>query len=393
VKCKFAWSHLDFKSGGYAPCFRFKRHNFKDSRFDKLPSEVINNSDFVKVREQLANDEWPDGCIDCKIQEESGILSYRERSLELEEEDDDWDNTTDVIITDLQFKLSRACNYNCRHCDSSSNSTFEKLGRKFPEIENELKVKLGFNHISMPKNKIEVPTPAIMDDLFENILPNIRTIEFSGGEPFYVVEMYKTLERMISDPNIDTSRISLKYNTNMSIIEYKGYKIEDLWKEFENIHVTCSMDGTGDLFNYFREGGDYQTVLSNMKHIAPWVDTFLLVCTTSAYHALYMNDIYNDLLEIKEDLLKITKPKSCVKMRTTFVHWPQVLDIVNLDDKIKNKIRKNTVKNEFTEEFLKRLDGKRTSDKSFKDLVKLQDKLYNRTPADLPDLWEYVYET
>jgi hypothetical protein len=130
-----------------------------------------------------------------------------------------------------------------------------------------------------------------------------------------------------------------------------------------------------------------------MKHIAPWVDTFLLVCTTSAYHALYMNDIYNDLLEIKEDLLKITKPKSCVKMRTTFVHWPQVLDIVNLDDKIKNKIRKNTVKNEFTEEFLKRLDGKRTSDKSFKDLVKLQDKLYNRTPADLPDLWEYVYET
>lgn len=399
MKCKFAWNHLDFKHGGYAPCFRFKRRYLEDSEFDKLPSEVVNNGDFIRVREQLLKGVWPEGCIDCKIQEESGIKSYRQRSLDdfkvkgrfhKSGKELDWDNTSNVVVTDLQFKLSRACNYNCRHCDSSSNSTFEKLGRKFPELETKFKNDFEFQHISIPNYKIEVPTPEIIDDLFENILPNIRTIEFSGGEPFYAVEMYKTLERMINDPNIDTKKIALRYNTNMSIINYKGYQIENLWKEFKRIHVTVSMDGTGDLFNYFREGGDYQTVVDNMKYIAPWVDTFLLICTTSSYHALYMNDIYNDLTNLRNDLLKAHNDL-IVNTRPSFVHWPQVLDIVNLDDDIKDHIKKITINNEFTKEFLQRLDGKRTSDKSFKELVKLQDELYNTKPDKLAELNKYIY--
>jgi len=393
MHCKFAWNHLDFKHGGYAPCFRFKRSYLKDSEFDKLPSEVINNGDFIKVREELLKDKWPEGCIDCKIQEESGVLSYRQRSLTHFNTDEniDWDNTNNVTVQDLQFKLSRACNYNCRHCDSSSNSTFEKLGRQFPELETKFKKDFAFQHISMPNFKIEVPTPSIMNDLFENILPNIRTIEFSGGEPFYAVEMYKTLERMIDDPNIDTKKISLRYNTNMSIINYKGYKIEDLWKEFKRIHVTVSMDGTGHLFNYFRDGGDYQTVIDNMKYIAPWVDSFLFVCTTTSYHALYMNDIYNDLSKIRLDILNVHKDIT-VNMRPTFVHWPQVLDIVNLDNDIKEVINKNTIENDFTKEFLKRLGGNRTTDISFKELVKLQDELYdNKLDDRLIELKEYVY--
>ena len=75
MKCRMAWSHLDFKKGGYAPCYRFKNYaNYWDnSGDDKTPSQVINNSDFVSVRRQLRNDQWPKGCIDCKRRESEGL--------------------------------------------------------------------------------------------------------------------------------------------------------------------------------------------------------------------------------------------------------------------------------------------------------------------------------
>ena len=389
MKCKYAWAHLDLKSGGFAPCFRFKRNELVESGLDKLPSQVINNSDFVKVRQQLRNDEWPNGCIDCKIQEDSGLSSYRTRSLEnTSHSDPDYDSDT-VHIKDLQLKMTRACNYKCRHCDTSSNSRFEQTGRDNPEIELKLKKDFNFSHISFPTNKIEIPNDRVMNDLFENVLPTVENIEFSGGEPFYTRDMYKTLQRMIDDPTVDTSKISLVYNTNMSILEYKGWSVKTLWPHFKRVSVTVSLDGTGDLFNYFRTDGNYTTVLKNIVEISPFVHSFLFVCTTTAYHAFYMNEIYNDFLSIK-----LMIPNNKVNMRTTFVHWPKALDIVNLEEETKEKILNDLVINDFTAEFAQRLKGKRTLDEcKFKELVKLQDKLYDVTAEKLaPKVWDYVWK-
>lgn len=386
MRCKYAWTHLDFKTGGYAPCFRFKRHGLKDSGTDKLPSEVINNSDFVRVREELASGIWPKGCVDCKIQEESGIESYRQRSL-YNKNVRKADYSTNIIkIKDLQLKLSRACNYNCRHCDSGSNSSFEKIGIKFPEIETKLSQEFEFNHITKAKNKIAIPSKEVMDDLFVNVIPWVETIEFSGGEPFYSIEMYKTLERMIEDPLIDTSKITLMYNTNMSLLEYKGYNVKNYWYKFKSIRLTVSMDGTGDLFNYFRTGGDWDTVVNNIKEVSPMVDNFLFVCTTSSYQAFYMNEIYRDLTNLKDSV-----KGPLIKLRATFVHWPKVLDIVNLEDEVKLEILENTEVNEFTQPFIDRIKGERTAAPRFKQLVIEQDKLYNIKESG--KIHEYVYGT
>jgi sulfatase maturation enzyme AslB (radical SAM superfamily) len=194
---------------------------------------------------------------------------------------------------------------------------------------------------------------------------------------------------MIDDPRIDTKKISLVYNSNMSILEYKGWTVKTLWPHFKRVSVTVSLDGTGDLFNYFRTDGDYQTVLNNIVEIAPLVNNFLFVCTTSAYHAFYMNEIYNDFLDIKK--LIPTKP---VNIRTTFVHWPQALDIVNLEEETKDEILENLVINDFTAEFAQRLKGKRTLDKcQFRELVKLQDELYNVSCETMaPKVWDYVWK-
>tara|TARA_B100000953_G_scaffold87797_1_gene71636 strand:- start:2175 stop:3380 length:1206 start_codon:yes stop_codon:yes gene_type:complete len=399
MKCRFAWAHLDFKKGGYAPCFRFKNYPgyWDNSGSDKFPSQVINNSDFISVRQQLRNNEWPKGCQDCQRQESEGLSSYRTRSLE-EENDTTLEPSSiifspndyskdKVVIKDLQLKLSRACNYNCRHCDSASNSSFEKLGRQFPEVEQELKVKYEFNHISKAgNNKIVIPTNEVMDDLFENVFPTVEQLEFSGGEPFYQIEMYKTLQRLIDDPNIDTSKIYLVYNSNMSMLEYKGYSVKKLFPHFRAVSITVSMDGTGDLFNYFRTGGDYENVKSNILEIAPYIHSFLFVCTTSSYQAFYMNEIYKDLRGIQESIPNLSF------IRTTFVHWPKALDIINLEEETKNKIMETLEVNDFTKEFAIRLTSTENEiEPCFKGLVKTQDLLYNKSCAEMaPKIWDYI---
>jgi len=393
MKCKYAWTHLDFKPGGYAPCFRFKLyHGHQFGGVPHIPD--VNSSEWRRVRAQLMNDEWPVECVDCKIQEENGIKSYRQRSEDVLVSEPDY-NSTEVVVKDLQLKLNRACNYSCRHCTVASNSNFIKIGKQNPEIANKLWAQHHFDHvIERLDHQIDIPTPEIIDHLFENVLPTVERIEFSGGEPFFHVEMYRFLERMIEDPNIDTSNITLVYNTNMSMTKFKNYDIVELWEHFKRADITVSMDGTGDLFNYFRQGGDYDSVIKNIHDMLSRtnkIEKLLLVCTTTAYHAFYMNEISSDLFHLKQDLERHYGVE--VKYRTTFVHWPAGLDVVNLDEKTKINIFENLKLDDFTSEFALRLKGKRTIEhETFKDIVRLQDELYNRDASELaPKIFDYCY--
>jgi len=391
-KCKFAWTHLDFKPGGYAPCFRFKlRHGHEFGKVPDIPD--VNSSEWKRMREQLMNDEWPDECVDCKIQEENGIHSYRQRSLDVLVSEPDYSTTT-ATVRDLQLKLNRGCNYSCRHCSVPSNSNFIKVGKQNPEVGQLLWYRHKFDHVIERDKHIDIPTPEIIDDLFINVLPTVERIEFSGGEPFFHVEMYRFLERMIEDPNIDTSKVTLVYNTNMSLTRFKNYDIVKLWEHFKRADITVSMDGTGNLFNYFRQGGDYNTVIENIHEMLSRTDKIqklLLVCTTTAYHAFYMNEIAHDLFHLKQDLERHYGIE--VKYRPTFVHWPEGLDVVNLAEETKINILKGLSKNDFTREFEMRLKGKRTlPEETFKDIVMLQDQLYNRDASELaPRIFDYVY--
>ena len=89
LKCKYAWSHLDFLQGEYAPCFRYKvKRQPIASMSDTLPSEAVNHPNMLAVRNSLINGEFPAGCEDCQYKEEHGVKSYRQKSLNNKHWDD-----------------------------------------------------------------------------------------------------------------------------------------------------------------------------------------------------------------------------------------------------------------------------------------------------------------
>ena len=199
---------------------------------------------------------------------------------------------------------------------------------------------------------------------------------------------------MIESNTIDTSKITLTYNTNMSMTRFKQYDIVDLWEYFKDVDITVSMDGTGDVFNYFRHKGDYDQVIANIHDMlqrTTKVADILLVCTTTAYHAFYMNEIEKDLQGLKE--MFESQYGITVRLKTTFVHWPEGLDVVNLAETTKKRLLKEANDSEFLREYKLRLQGERSIPvETFKEIAMLQDQLYDRDASELaPRIFDYVY--
>lgn len=405
LKCKYAWGHLDFLQGQYGPCFRYKVNKQPIAKIsEKLPSEVINSEEMQSVRRSLQQGVFPPGCFDCALKESRGLKSYRQQVTEHHWDDEDKINYNSVVvdrILDLELKFSRTCNFLCRHCYSESNNMFELIGKKHPDIHDKLLAQ-GFDQFGIADSPIIEVSDEVINDLVKNIIPNCKHIGFSGGEPLYHLQHYQFLEKLIDSPYVDTKSISLFYNTNLSMIQFKDYDLQNLWDKFKSIYIVVSLDGTGDLFNYFRERGDYDTVINNIESLAAKstnIIHFTFVCTSTAYHAFYADVIFRDLTALAERIQRVYNIECLTK--PTFVHTANI-DMVDLEVETKQFIIKNLEKtlpsgNDMYDyaltEIITHLKGdKRNFNGDFKEIVKIQDKIYNRDAFIMaPRVAEYVY--
>jgi hypothetical protein len=405
LKCKYAWGHLDFLQGQYGPCFRYKVNKQPIAKIsEKLPSEVINSEEMQSIRRSLQQGVFPPGCFDCALKEGRGLKSYRQEVCSHHWEGEDKINYNSVVIDkilDLELKFSRTCNFLCRHCYSESNSMFEVMGKKNPDIHDKLLTQ-GFDQFGIADSPITEVSDEVINDLVNNIIPDCNHIRFSGGEPLYHTQHYQFLEKLIASPHINTKNIELSYNTNLSIIQFKEYDLHSLWDHFKSIHVTVSLDGTGSLFNYFRERGDYDTVIRNIEELSAKstnIQSYFFVCTSTAYHAFYADVIFKDLTELVERIQN--KYNIPCYTRPTFVHTANI-DMVDLEFETKKFIIGNLEKtlpsgNEMYDysigEIITHLSGeKRNFNGDFKEIVKLQDQLYEKDAfAMAPRIAEYVY--
>jgi organic radical activating enzyme len=395
LKCKYAWSHLDFLQGQYAPCYRFKVKPQPIADAEQLPSDVINNDAMQSVRASLQQGVFPPGCEDCAHKEQHGMQSYRQRSLlDTEWKDDSIDyTTTQGQILDLEIKFSRTCNYYCRHCMADSNSHFEQLGARNPQIDQQLQ-QLSFDHLGIADSPITTPTPEVLEDIIQNHLDTIQRIRFSGGEPLYHLQHYKFLERIQH-----AQHLKLEYNTNLSMLNFKGYDLKKLWQPFANIGLTVSMDGVGAMFNYFRQQADYDTTVQNLLNIADHVDSIQLVCTTTAYHAFDLANTFDTLTRLAGQLRQQGVQAS---VNATFVHYPQGLDVCNLPDTVTQELVElamahNNTDSEYIrcrDSVIRAMQRPNTCDTDrFAQIVRLQDQLHSNTCEQFPLLYNFVYGT
>ena len=258
VFCMFPWLHLNATPrGDIYPCcsndYSAPLANTKDTSL-----EEAFNSDYMKqLRLNMLKGEKSDICNFCYSHEKASPHSFRTYSMDNFADHFDEvmgmtheDGTVDEFkMRYFDIRFSNICNFKWRTCGTEFSSQWALEDRKTYNPDGPIII-----HVDDHKG-------AVLQEIIDQV-EHIDLAYFAGGEPLITEEHYVILEEMIRKGRTDTV---LRYNTNASTISYKQYDIFELWKHFDRIELSCSIDHYGERAEVMRHGTDWGKVEANLK--------------------------------------------------------------------------------------------------------------------------------
>ncbi len=257
--CILPWVHFYANpDGNVLPCcigdYRKPLGNVRNTTI----KEVWNSDQYKSMRLKMLSGERCEECTSCYQSEDAGVNSFRQSSnkdyaefLNLADKTNS-DGSLDVMeLKYLDIRWSNICNFKCRGCSSTYSSSWATEDNKNGQDKKVFIFAGGENN----------------DSLYEQIKPHLSTVKeiyFAGGEPLLMDKHYEILESLISAGNTD---IKIRYNSNLSSLNYKNISVLDYWKQFSNVNLNVSLDSWGDRAEYIREGTDWLKLEHNIKTV------------------------------------------------------------------------------------------------------------------------------
>ena len=102
------------------------------------------------------------------------------------------------------------------------------------------------------------------EEFWEDLLQhcdNVKTFYINGGEPTLIKQHFKFLQRLIDMGKTD---IKLWYNINMTNM---NEDIIDIWRQFEHVKVSCSIDDLEERNEYIRYPTKWDDVMRNFLRL------------------------------------------------------------------------------------------------------------------------------
>jgi len=284
--------------------------------------EAFNSEEYKKLRMDMLNGVQNDYCSACYNLEKQNIKSSREKwnehhNARIDDVDEKYikntsfDGTVDTEFVSLDLRPSNICNFKCRTCNDSYSTKWQE------EKEDFYKNNMGV--LAFGEEKIE-SLNKINFKLNEDSMKNMEVLYFAGGEPFVLEEHFELLDSIQNKNNI-----SLMYNTNFSILKYKGKTIFEYLKDFRKVHFSISIDGLGEIGEYARTGFDTKVFKKNMMVLKWAITQYKNITYDFQYTCSLLNayDFFDFLKELKEshDLINFH-----------YVHFPWWYNPVNFDE-------------------------------------------------------------
>jgi hypothetical protein len=274
------------------------------------------NSDHMRsVRQRMMAGEELSECQVCdhKLLNTNVYRSYfnqlfKHKVDEAYESTDDTGATTMSTVS-FDYRFNNLCNFKCRMCGDMLSSSWEAESRK----------EKSWNEDSQPwmasplREQIKKFQDTQVVEEFTNAVETktIKEIYWCGGEPLMWEIHWKAMQRIIELGF--AKEVYVRYNTNLSRTSFKGTKLFDLLPQFQDWQVCSSLDGTGEVGEYIRDGLDYKQWLINFKE-------GLAVAKTSREMRLDYTLTMPGLLELKNmfDLSQELNVELLTKVMFTF---------------------------------------------------------------------------
>jgi len=274
------------------------------------------NSDHMRsVRQRMMAGEELSECEVCdhKLLNTNVYRSYFNQLFK-HKVDEAYDSTdesgaTTMPTVSFDYRFNNLCNFKCRMCGDMLSSSWEAESRK----------EKSWNEDSQPwmasplREQIKKFQDTQVVEEFTNAVETktVKEIYWCGGEPLMWDIHWKAMQRIIELGF--AKEVYVRYNTNLSRTSLKGIKLFDLLPQFQDWQVCSSLDGTGEVGEYIRDGLDYKQWLENFKE-------GLAVAKTSREMRLDYTLTMPGLLELKNmfDLSQELNVELLTKVMFTF---------------------------------------------------------------------------
>ena len=221
--------------------------------------EIQNSQHMQDLRQQFLDGKQPQTCRKCFREERSGRTSKRMHTLDRLKHivtDSEWTADAKPLLF-LDLKLGNICNLKCRICGSWSSSTFATEELNWIRAGEQKK---DSPHYQMLRDGAWPRENQQFWSEIDQVLDQIRYIEFTGGEPFMIQEHFDMLQGMV-DRGI-AGQVEIHYNTNGTQWPEGA---EEIWRHFKTVEIAFSIDDVGPRFEYQRSGAVWSEVVTNVE--------------------------------------------------------------------------------------------------------------------------------
>jgi hypothetical protein len=180
--------------------------------------------------------------------------------------DEAYDSTDETGATTMQtisfdYRFNNLCNFKCRMCGDMLSSSWEAESRKHKTWTKESQPWMAS---PLREQIIKFQDTQVVQEFVEAIeTKRIKEIYWCGGEPLMWDMHWKAMQRILELGF--ANEVYVRYNTNLSRTSFKGTKLFDLLPQFQDWQICSSLDGTGEVGEYVRDGLNYEQWLRNFK--------------------------------------------------------------------------------------------------------------------------------
>jgi hypothetical protein len=107
----------------------------------------------------------------------------------------------------------------------------------------------------------EVAEKELWDAVYDG---RIEEIYWVGGEPLMWDIHWDIMKYLVETGG--SKNVTVRYNTNLSRVSYKGMNLYDLLPHFKSVQICASIDGIGEIVEYVRHGIKWDVWFDNFKN-------------------------------------------------------------------------------------------------------------------------------
>ena len=233
------------------------------------PQEIFFHPRMDKLRENLKNGIRDEACKVCWDQEDRGIKSFREFTIEYETDEMMEEYVNDPRLDIIDTHINNSCNLRCRMCDPNASSLLQIDHNYFTKnnLLDELDTSIG--RWATKQNIFDLKNVKQWNWIYTNA-DKFKVLRMSGGEPFYNPHVLNFLDHCIKKGFNKT--LTLEFHTNATLF---NDEVLDKIKHFNNT-LNFSIDGTGKVYEYIRYPMDWQQLDTSVRKFTEVVDQKIL---------------------------------------------------------------------------------------------------------------------